>query len=202
MKPDFFLWSETNNLFWLKARCCGEAWSSEQLHRNCNGTGWWLPHNTTYLCHYWTYGTTRGWRAESKAWSERYRELSLSWRAESKAWSWETQLSLLARGKSWPKWSVFLTADQDFCVLNAIAWIDANNLGVIFYRSSGSCLGKEHPDGKSFGTVTCYYTCLWPENISLMAPSLQCLYLLCNAALCSEACSFFLLQISAILAPP
>lgn len=96
---------------------------------------------------------------------ERGLELRDTERVVTELQSWEqglelrdTELSLLARRRSWPKWSAFLNASQDFYILNAIVWVDANNLGVIFYRSSGSCLGNEHPDGGSFGSVACAIT--------------------------------------------
>lgn len=179
---------ETNNLFGLKAQCCRETWSSEQLHRNYRDMGWRLTTQLTSVT------------AEPMA-QQGAGELRDTERDESKAWS-ERQSCHFWQGRSWPKWSAFLNANWDFCVLNAIARVDANNLGVNFLLEVWLlCWEGTSWWRKLWVSNMCYYTCLWPENLSLMAPSLQCLYLLSNAALCAEAGSFFFLQLYAILAP-
>lgn len=89
------------------------------------------------------------------------------WSAGSKAHSWERDLSLLARGRTWPKWSAFLNANQDFWILTVIAWVDAYNLQtgsnflqeLCFLFRKGTAQWQVH-----WVSNICYYTFLWPEN--------------------------------------
>lgn len=139
---------ETNNLFWLKAQCCGEAWSYEQLHRK-HHMGWWLPIQvasvTTEPSAREVTGVLRGRLAAER----------------------ERDVSLLARGRTWLKWSAFLNANQDFWILNVIVWEDAYNLQtgsnslheLCFLFWKGTAWRRIH-----WVDNTCYYTFLGTEN--------------------------------------
>lgn len=110
-----------------------------------------------------------------------------SWSAESKACSWEKICHFWQEGGLAQSDLLSLMPINVFRILNTITWVDAYNfqtgsnflqeLGILFWAwrtwwwvhrvSNKSC-----------------HTFVWPENQYYMAPSLQCLHPLDNAALC------------------
>lgn len=165
--------------------------------------GWWLPIRVTSIAteptERWAAGVLRARLAAER----------------------ERDVSLLARGRTWPKWSAFLNASQDFCILNVIAWVDAYNLqtGSNFLQELCFLFWKGTAQWRvRWVSNTCYYTFLWPENwycLCLHPYSACILWITQPRAACLRLAAFYFLffcgtglslclklQLKAVIAPP